>query len=130
LEQFKVFAKENRNDKENLIDEIKKNYQYVTTPDELSNANSGKLWAMFAPSALAYDFDRDPSKEPSIAEMTKKAIELLSQDEDGFFLMVEGSKVDWAAHANDPIGIISDVLAFDEAVGVALDLQKLMEIPL
>jgi len=120
----KFFAKENRKDNENLIDEIKKNYQYVTTPAELSNAASGKLWAMFAPSALAYDFDRDPSKEPSIAEMTKKAIELLSQDEDGFFLMVEGSKVDWAAHANDPIGIISDVLAFDEAVGVALDFAK------
>jgi len=120
----KFFAKENRKDKENLIDEIKKNYQYVTTPTEFSNVASGKLWAMFSPSALAYDFDRDPSKEPSIAEMTKKAIELLSQDEDGFFLMVEGSKIDWAAHANDPIGIISDVLAFDEAVGVALDFAK------
>ena len=38
--------------------------------------------------------------------------------------MVEGSKIDWAAHANDPIGIISDVLAFDQAVGVALDFAK------
>jgi alkaline phosphatase len=56
--------------------------------------------------------------------MTKKAIELLSQDEDGFFLMVEGSKIDWAAHANDPIGLISDCLAFDEAVGVAMDFAK------
>jgi alkaline phosphatase len=120
----KFFAEENRKDKENLITEIKSNYQYVTSPAELSNITSGNLWAMFAPSALAYDFDRDHSKEPSIEEMTRKAIELLSQDEDGFFLMVEGSKVDWAAHANDPIGVISDVLAFDKAVGAALDFAK------
>ena len=79
---------------------------------------------MFAPSDVAYDFDRDPEKEPSLAEMTDKAIDLLSQDDDGFFLMVEGSKIDWAAHANDPIGIISDILAFDKAVGVALDFAE------
>jgi len=120
----KFFSKENRKDNVNLIDEIKKNYQYVTSLDELNNVTSGKLWAMFSPSDLAYDFDRDPLKEPSLAEMTTKAIEILSQDEDGFFLMVEGSKVDWAAHANDPVGIISDVLAFDEAVGAALNFAK------
>ena len=40
------------------------------------------------------------------------------------FLFVEGSKPDWAAHANDPIGIISDVLAFDEAVAKALQFAK------
>jgi alkaline phosphatase len=56
--------------------------------------------------------------------MTKKAIELLSQDEDGFFLMVEGSKIDWAAHSNDPVALVSDCLAFDKAVGVALDFAK------
>ena len=48
--------------------------------------------------------------------MTNKAIEVLNKDEDGFFLMVEGSKVDWAAHANNTVGIVSDILAFDEAV--------------
>lgn len=61
--------------------------------------------------------------------MTSKAIEVLSKDEDGFFLMVEGSKVDWAAHANDPIGIISDVLAFDDAVKVAMDFAKKIKKP-
>ena len=62
--------------------------------------------------------------EPSLAEMTNKAIDTLSKDKDGFFLFVEGSKVDWAAHANDPIGIISDVLAFDDAVNEALEFAK------
>lgn len=120
----KFFTSDVRGDKEDLLSVIKDNYQYVTTPDEFNAVKSGKLWAMFAPSALSYDFDRDPSKEPSLAEMTKKAIDLLSQDENGFFLVIKGSKIDWAAHANDPIGIISDILAFDEAVGVALDFAK------
>jgi len=56
--------------------------------------------------------------------MTSKAIEVLSKDKDGFFLMVERSKIDWAAHANDPVGVISDILAFDNAVKVALDFAK------
>lgn len=59
--------------------------------------------------------------------MTKKAIDT-SKDKDGFFLFIEGSKVDWAAHANDTIGIISDVLAFDDAVNEALKFAKKMEI--
>ena len=79
---------------------------------------------MFSETSLAYDMDRDPAKEPSLAEMTKKAIDTLSKDEDGFFLMVEGSKIDWAAHANDPIGLISDIIAFDDAVKVALNFAK------
>jgi alkaline phosphatase len=56
--------------------------------------------------------------------MTAKAIELLSQDADGFFLMVEGSQVDWAGHNNDPIYMITDALAFDEAFEVALDFAR------
>lgn len=99
-------------------------YEFVETRDELLKTDSDKIWGSFAPSALAYDFDRDADHEPSLAEMTKKAIDTLSEDEDGFFLFVEGSKVDWAAHANDPIGIISDVLAFDDAVQEALEFAK------
>lgn len=114
-----------RKDGADLIASIKAlGYDYVTTPAALKASKSNKIWGAFAPAGMAYDMDRDPSKEPSLAEMTAKAIEVLSKDEDGFFLMVEGSKVDWAAHANDPIGVISDVLAFDEAVKVALDFAK------
>lgn len=109
-----------RKDGEDLIAVLKgKGYDYVTTPQGLQSSTGSKLWGMFAPDAMAYDMDRDASKEPSLAEMTQKAIEVLSKDPDGFVLMVEGSKVDWAAHANDPIGVISDVRAFDKAVGVA-----------
>lgn len=120
----KFFSAEGRKDGDDLLPMLKEKYQYVTTPEEMAAVTSGKLWGMFADSSMAYDFDRDASKEPSLAEMTRKAIELLNQNEHGFFLMVEGSKVDWAAHANDTIGIISDVLAFDDAVGVALAFAK------
>ncbi|MDN4078602.1 alkaline phosphatase [Paenibacillus polymyxa] len=114
-----------RKDGQDLIAQIKdQGYDFVTTPEGLKNSTSSKLWGSFSPEALAYDLDRDASKEPSLAEMTTKAIDVLSKNDKGFFLMVEGSKVDWAAHANDPTGIISDVLSFDDAVKVALDYAK------
>lgn len=118
-------ARNSRVDGEDLTQVLDaQGYDFVETRDDLLQTNSDKIWGSFAPSALAYDFDRNANDEPSIAEMTKKAIDTLSEDEDGFFLFVEGSKVDWAAHANDPIGIISDVLAFDDAVQEALDFAK------
>ncbi|MFP9129210.1 alkaline phosphatase [Niallia sp. BSM11] len=117
----------NRKDGENLVDVIEDNgYDIVETRDELLNSKSKKLWGTFAPAALAYDMDRPQTnpEEPTLAEMTKKGISALSKDKDGFFLFVEGSKPDWAAHANDPIGMISDTLAFDEAVKEAVAFAK------
>lgn len=84
----------------------------------------GKAWALFTDSQMDFDLDRDTTAEPSLCEMTRKAIELLSQNENGFFLMVEGSKVDYAAHSNDPLGIISEYEAFDKAVAAAMDFAK------
>lgn len=118
---------EKRKDGENLLEVIdSKGYDYVTDRNELLSTDSEKIWGAFAPSALAYDVDRQSTKpeEPTLAEMTEKAIDTLSQDKDGFFLMVEGSKIDWAAHANDPIGMISDFLAFDDAVSKALEFAE------
>lgn len=120
-------SKNARLDGENLIDVIDENgYDFVESKEELMNSSSEKLWGSFAPSAMAYDFDRQAteSDQPSLADMTKKGIDTLSKDKDGFFLFVEGSKVDWAAHANDTVGIISDVLAFDAAVEEAVKFAK------
>jgi len=88
------------------------------------NHKGNKMWALFGEVGMAYDIDRDPAKEPSLAEMTKIAIEKLSKNKNGFFLMVEGSQIDWAAHANDAAALITEMLAFDEACGVALDFAK------
>jgi alkaline phosphatase len=82
------------------------------------------VWGLFAPDALPYDLDMDRNQIPTIAEMTQKSIEILSKNQKGFFLMVEGSKVDWAAHNNDPVGMVTEFLAFDEAVKHALDFAK------
>jgi alkaline phosphatase len=70
---------------------------------------------------MDYEYDRDYSVQPSIAEMTNKSIEILSQDPDGFFLLVEGSRIDLAAHAEDKVRNALDTIAFDKAVDVALD---------
>lgn len=90
----------------------------------LNYEGEGKVWALFGDGAMTYDLDRNPEKAPSLAEMTDKALQLLSKKENGFFLMVEGSHVDWAAHANDAAAVIHEFLAFDEAVGKVMDFAQ------
>lgn len=82
------------------------------------------MWALYGHSDMDYDIDRNPNQQPSLAEMTRTAIEKLSHNPNGFFLMVEGSKVDWAAHDNDPIAMVTDFLAFDEACNEAFEFAK------
>lgn len=65
-----------------------------------------------------------PPKNLTLAEITQVAIHYLQSDPDGFFIMVEGGKIDSACHDNDIVATIHEVLAFDEAVGVALDFMK------
>jgi len=125
----KYLKAENRADKEDMAKVLtSRGYTIVNTPDQLSSFDGKKLVGVFGKTdkhtALSYDLDRDPALEPSLGDMTQKAIDVLSQNPDGFFLMVEGSKVDWAAHANDPVGIVSDVLAFDNAVAKAVEFAK------
>ncbi len=116
-----------RTDGENLTQVLlDRDYQLVDTRDEMSNLTVGKTWGLFASSHMASNINRPflAPDQPSLPEMTGKAIELLSQDKDGFFLMVEGSQVDWADHANDPIYAVTEFLAFDEAVKVAVDFAE------
>jgi alkaline phosphatase len=103
---------------------LSRGYQFANDRTELEALRNGPAWGLFADSHMSPHIDRDPRVEPSLAEMTAKAIELLSQNRKGFFLLVEGSQVDWAAHANDPIYMVTDFLAFDDAVKVALDFAK------
>lgn len=100
-------------------------YEVITNDINAMRMSEGKkLWSLFESKSLPYDIDRDPSKTPSLQEMTEKAISVLSKNKKGFFLMVEGSKIDWAAHANDPVGMITDFLAFDKACKAAIDFAK------
>jgi alkaline phosphatase len=109
-----------------LADDLKAEGYQVFLNDKrgMQATKTGKMWALFNKSCMDYEIERKTAEEPSIAEMTKKAIELLSQKEEGFFLMVEGSKVDWAAHDNDVKSAILDFLAFNDAVQVAIDYAR------
>ena len=69
-------------------------------------------------SALNYAVDREPN-EVTLVEFTRKGIELLD-NEAGFFMMVEGGKIDWACHANDAATAIGEVIAFDQAIQEAV----------
>jgi alkaline phosphatase len=62
--------------------------------------------------------------ELTLADYTRKGIELLRDNPQGFFMMVEGGKIDWACHANDAGAVIYDVLAFDEAIKAAVDFAR------
>jgi alkaline phosphatase len=116
-----------RTDGENLYQVLlDRGYQFVDNRDDMLATTTGKLWGLFDDSHMEADIDRAEfaSHQPSLAEMVTKSIELLSQDKDGFFLMVEGSQVDWAGHNNDPIYMITDFIAFDDAVKAAVDFAK------
>lgn len=121
--------KSKREDNRDLVAEFKEK-GYITFANDVEGFRSfepeGKV-KVFAPLAyteLAFEVDRDDSKEPSLAEMTKKGIQVLKQYSDGFFMMVEGGKIDYASHGNDPVGTVHDVLALDEAVKVAYEFYQ------
>lgn len=110
-----------------LIEDAKneKGYTYVSNLQDMNKADGDKLLGLFTETGpLPYDRDRDKDTIPSLSQMTQKAIDTLSKGEDGFFLMVEGGKIDTAGHANDKENNIGETLAFDEAVKVALDFAK------
>jgi len=80
-----------------------------------------KVFAAFTQSHLPYEVDRmRDNATPSLAEMTQKGLDLLSRNQDGFFMVVEGGRIDHAAHANDIAGTVYDTLAFDKAVKAAV----------
>lgn len=85
---------------------------------------SNRLWALFGGDMTEFEIDRVDSEQPSLSEMTTKAIDMLSRNRKGFFLMVEGSKVDYGAHSKDPVEIITELLEFDRAVKVATDFAR------
>ncbi|MBS4220642.1 alkaline phosphatase [Bacillus sp. FJAT-49711] len=103
----------------------KKGYEIVTNKTELSNVKMPeKLLGLFAIEGMVPELDRHLTKEPSLEEMTKAALRILNQNEAGFFLMVEGSQIDWAGHDNDAAWAMKDIEAFEKAVSVAVDFAK------
>ncbi|WDP91683.1 MAG: alkaline phosphatase [Desulfobacter sp.] len=85
-----------------------------------------KVFAAFTYTHIPYEIERMSQYPdvPSLAAMTQAGIDVLARGDKGFFLMVEGGRIDHAAHANDPTGVIWDTIAFDNAVQAAFDFYK------
>jgi len=120
--QFKDGGK--RADGRDLIAEMKaKNYAYVSNSSEfnaIDASKTDKLLGLFTSSHMSYDLDRDPAKEPSLAEMTTKAMDVLGKNSKGYFLMVEGGRIDHALHETTAKKALQDTVAFDNAIKAAL----------
>uniref|UniRef100_A0A7C4CCA1 Alkaline phosphatase n=1 Tax=Fervidobacterium thailandense TaxID=1008305 RepID=A0A7C4CCA1_9BACT len=112
-----------RNDGLDLIEKMRSDgYTVITKKDELPNVKGDKVLGLFAMGHLKPVSER--TEEPTLGEMTRKAIELLAASGKPFALMVEGSQIDWESHANDYYGIWKETVEFDEAVRVAIDFAK------
>ena len=117
-----------RPDGRDLVAELQaKGYTFASDLASLNAAPSTagtKLLALFdfalAQGHMSYNVDRDPAKEPSLAEMTSKAIDILSKNPKGYFLMVEGGRIDHALHGTNAKRALEDTVAFDDAIKLAL----------
>jgi alkaline phosphatase len=111
-----------RKDNINLIDTLKKRgYEVDTTLSSIAKSTSLKLAGFTAPLQNPY---RLKGRGNMLPVSSGKAIEILSKNPKGFFLMIEGSQIDWAAHLGSADTTVDETLDFDEAVGVALDFAK------
>jgi alkaline phosphatase len=112
-------------------------YTVVTTADELAahatavgdqGAGPGMTAALIGDGHLTYIYDGRPDDYPSLVEMTAAAVDLLSEDPDGYFLMVEAGRIDHAAHDNDLARMVPEVLELDDTVrSIAQDARTMRE---
>jgi alkaline phosphatase len=129
--------KAGRADARNLLTELAaKGYTVAATKTEMSAAsNDKKFIGLFSSkSHLEYELDRtatpplgEGATQPSLAEMTTKAMDILSKNANGYFLMVEGGRIDHALHGTNAKRALVDTIAFDDAIKAALDKAKLTD---
>lgn len=109
------------------------NRTYVTTQDELAQLRAAQqpgqqVLGAFSRSHMTYVAERTPdTTEPTLAEMTSAAIDLLAQAQDGFFLMVEGGRIDHGHHDGKPGYALLETQAFARAIEAALEKVDLEE---
>ncbi|GAC98240.1 repressible alkaline phosphatase [Pseudozyma hubeiensis SY62] len=116
-----------RTDGRNLVEEAKqRGFNVVNNRsdfDALQGGNAIKLpsMALFTASHMAYEIDRNATQEPSLKEMALTALNGLRNQDVPYFIMIEGARIDHAAHNNDPIGHIHDILAYNEMVQAVVE---------
>lgn len=122
------FSADSRDDGKDLYSVFEQNgYTVTRNKREMNRATrNSKLLGLFYDSHLPYMVDHNTLPElqervPTLAEMTKTALDRLNRNENGFILQVEGGRVDHAAHGNDPAGLIYDQIAFDDTIKEVMD---------
>jgi alkaline phosphatase len=120
-----------RADGRDLVAELKaKSYAYASNASEftaIDGTKTDKLLGLFTSSHMSYDLDRDPAKEPSLADMTTKAMDVLARNGKGYFLMVEGGRIDHALHETTAKKALQDTVAFDSAIKAAIAKAKVAD---
>ncbi len=119
-----------RPDGRDLVAEmISQGYSFINDRASLAAApsdGSKKLIGLFdmepgySDGHMSYDLDRDPAKEPSLSEMTAKAIDVLSKNPNGYYLMVEAGRIDHALHASNAKRALQEAEALDSAIRTAI----------
>ncbi|HEC2146743.1 TPA: alkaline phosphatase [Staphylococcus delphini] len=116
----KYFGKENGN----ITDQFKKDgYGVVTNRQQLENAKEDRLLGLFADKNMPLAIDAD-EEQPELLDLQNAALERLSKNDKGFFLMVEGASIDKQGHANDVTGVMSEMEGFEKAFANAIDYAK------
>lgn len=123
-----------RNDDRDIVQLAQDTYDwnYVSTREQFDSLNHGTavklpMLGLFADTDIPYELDRRTMNDvyPSLDEMARTALKALEEatrdSEKGFFLMIEGSRIDHAGHANDPSSQVREVLAFDKAFSSVLE---------
>ena len=120
-----------RGDARDLVAEMKaKGYVYANSKATLDAAPSttARLLGLFTKGHMNFDLDRDPAAEPSLAEMTTKAMDVLAATKkNGYFLMVEGGRIDQALHPTLGRKALQDAKAFDDAIKAAIAKARLTD---
>jgi alkaline phosphatase len=111
-----------RKDGKNLLDSLKaNNYQVAHSMEEIERVSSGKLAGFLADKEQPRFSD---GRGDQLSRSSKVALRILSQNKKGFFLMVEGSQIDWGGHANDTKYIVEEMVDFDKVIGEVFDFAE------
>jgi len=110
-----------RTDGLNLIEELRERMPVALTLEEFRALPEGRAAAALLHSGHP---PTAPSRAPTLAALARKALSILSKNDTGFFLMVEGSQIDWAGHENDHDWMVEETVDFDDAVGVVMDFAE------
>jgi alkaline phosphatase len=116
-----------RADNRDLLAEMRaRGYSVASSTADLGKA-AGRVVGLFAKSDMSYDAERDPAKEPGLKQMTLAAIDVLAKKPAGFFLVVEGGRIDHALHATLAKRALQETVSFNDALQATIDKMNAMD---